>query len=113
MESLAKRRKDLRLKHYLNAVDRDLSIPDFEGFKKCHNTRQHGNLFVPTIDTNAFLQSFQPRTSLNMKELPQSKLVSTHFSFLLKGSSEILFRCLDLLSICKCPTAIVINEFVS
>ena len=40
IENLVKRRKDLRFKYYLNAIDKDLTVPDFGGFKKCHNTRQ-------------------------------------------------------------------------
>ena len=53
-ESLAKRREDLWFKCYLSSVNRDLSVPDFGGFKECHNTQQHNDPFVPTIRTNEF-----------------------------------------------------------
>ena len=69
IESLAKRRKDLRFKYYLNAIDKNLTVPDFGGFKKCHNTRQQGGLFfVPSIRTNAFFYSFWPRTSRDLRD---------------------------------------------
>ena len=61
MESLAKWRKDSRFKYHLNALNRDISIPDFGG---CHNTQKLGDLFVPTIGTNAFFFiRFWPKTS--------------------------------------------------
>ena len=34
IESLAKRRKNLGFKYYLNAIDENLAVPDFGGFKK-------------------------------------------------------------------------------
>ena len=61
IESLAKRRKDLMFKYYLNAVDKNLTVPDFGGFKKCHNTRQQGGRFVPSIRTNAFFLFVLPK----------------------------------------------------
>ena len=68
IESLAKWRKDLRFKYYLNAIDKSLTVPDFGGFKKCHNTPQQGGLFVPSIRSNAFFYSFWPRTSRDFRD---------------------------------------------
>ena len=70
IESLEKIRKDLRGKYYLNAIDKDLIIFNFGGFKKCHNTWQQGDLFVPSIRANACFYSFWPR---DLRELRQSK----------------------------------------
>ena len=47
IESLTKRKKDLGFKYYLNTIDKNLSVPDFRGFMKCHNNQQQGGLFVP------------------------------------------------------------------
>ena len=69
IESLAKRRKDLRFKYYLNAVDKNLTVPDFGGFKKCHNTRQQGAyLYLPSGQMH-FFYSFCPRKSRDFRDL--------------------------------------------
>ena len=63
IESLVKKRKDLWIKYYLSAINKDISAPYFGWFKTHHHTRQQGNLFVPFIRTNAFfVYSFWPRT---------------------------------------------------
>ena len=57
IQSLAAKRKMdfIRFKYYVNDFDKDLSVSDFKGFNKYHNTRQHGDLFVPSTRTNALL----------------------------------------------------------
>ena len=61
IKSLAKRRKNLRFKYYLNALNKDLSVSDFGSFKKCHNTWQQRDSFVPSIRTNALSYYFWTR----------------------------------------------------
>ena len=42
-------------------MDKELSVPDFGDFKMCHNTQQQGDLFVPTIGTDAFFYHSWPK----------------------------------------------------
>ena len=69
MDSLAKRRRDLRCNFYMKAIERGLTVPDFTNFNRHHNTRQHAGLFIPAIKTNAYFNSFWPRTTRDLRDL--------------------------------------------
>jgi hypothetical protein len=68
ISSLAKRRRDLRIKLYVKSLASGVITNTYDAApRRSHNTRQQGGLYVPAIKTNAFFHSFWPRTTRDIR----------------------------------------------
>lgn len=69
LDSLGKRRQNLRQKFYMKAIEKGFIVPDYKNIEKLHDTRQRSDLYVPSIRTSIYFNSFWPRTTRELRIL--------------------------------------------
>ena len=67
ISTLKKRRKDQRMKLFIEAHRTGVIEKTVESPHHPHNTRQTGSLYLPTIKSSAYFHSFWPRTTRDIR----------------------------------------------